>query len=120
MLSPSLNRDMMETCNRYGKLAVPGVLTPTEIQNAYEMGAQLVKIFPASTFGPSYIRQIKGPMDHIRIMAVGGISQDNVQDYLSNGADCVGVGGEIANLASIRKGDFSAILENAKGFTEKI
>jgi len=61
ILSPTLSTKVIETCNRYSKLAVPGVLTPTEILTAWEAGAQLVKVFPARVFGPKYIKDIKGP-----------------------------------------------------------
>lgn len=117
LLAPTLNQGMLETCNRYAKVAVPGVLTPTEIQTAYEMGAQIVKVFPASAFGPAYFKQIKGPLDHITIMAVGGVSQENFKEYFRCGADCVGVGGELANVELIGSGNFAAITEIAKKFT---
>lgn len=82
ILSPTLSLPVIEMCNRYSKLAVPGVLTPTEILTAWEAGAQLVKIFPARAFGPKYIRDIKGPLPQVEMMAVGGVSLENARDFL--------------------------------------
>ena len=93
-------------CSRYGKLAVPGVLTPTEIITAYEAGAQVVKIFPARAFGPDYIKDLKGPLNHINIIAVGGITIENTADYLLAGAIGVGVGSELVNLKLNRNRSF--------------
>ena len=81
ILSPTLSLPVIEMCNRYSKLAVPGVLTPTEILTAWEAGAQLVKIFPARAFGPKYIRDIKGPLPQVEMMAVGGVSLENAEDF---------------------------------------
>lgn len=82
ILSPSLNLKVIEVCNRYGKLAVPGVLTPTEVVNAMEAGAQIVKLFPARAFGPVYIKDLKEPLNQVEIMAVGGITIENAGEYI--------------------------------------
>lgn len=120
LLSPSFDTGMIETCCRYGKLAIPGVMTPTEIVNAYRSGAQMVKIFPAATLGADYFRQIKGPLDFIKVMAVGGISEENLGQFLGAGADAVGIGGNLVHLQMIRDHDFEALAATAKRFCDKL
>lgn len=120
ILSPSLNRGMIEMCSRYGKLAVPGVLTPTEIVQAWEAGAHLVKVFPARTFGPAYIKDVKGPLNHVEIMAVGGVSLDNIAEFIHSGALAAGIGSELVNSRLVEQGDFQGIAQNARRFVEKV
>ncbi|QKY70247.1 bifunctional 4-hydroxy-2-oxoglutarate aldolase/2-dehydro-3-deoxy-phosphogluconate aldolase [Lentibacillus sp. CBA3610] len=121
VVSPTLNVDTIKVAKRYGKLAVPGALTPTEILTAYEHGADMVKVFPANMFGPSYIKSIHGPLPQIPLMVTGGITLDNMQAYLEAGSVAVGVG---SNLADPRKlyseKDFEDLKEKARTFTDKV
>lgn len=116
LLSPGLHRDVIQTAHRYGTIAVPGVLTPTEMIAAVEWGADLVKIFPASVFGPSYIRAVKAPFPHIPVIPTGGIHLDNLASYIQAGAAAVGVGGNLLDRRWIQAGDFSKIMEMAKQY----
>ena len=100
ILSPTLNTEVIRMCNRYGRAAVPGVMTPTEILTALEAGADIVKVFPAC------------------IMAVGGVSLENTADLFRAGASCVGVGSNLVSKALIQSGSFDGITERAKAFTE--
>jgi len=120
ILSPTLSTSVIELCNRYSKLAVPGVLTPTEILTAWEAGAQLVKVFPARVFGPEYINDIKGPLPQVEIMPVGGISLENAQDFMKNGAFALGIGSALVNPAWAREGRFDRIYEMAKEFVSRV
>ena len=120
ILSPSLNLKVIEVCNRYGKLAVPGVLTPTEVVNAIEAGAQIVKLFPARAFGPIYIKDLKGPLNQVEIMAVGGITIENAGEYIKNGAMSVGVGSELVNSKLITAGNYGEISRKAALILENI
>lgn len=120
ILSPSLNLKVIEVCNRYGKLAVPGVLTPTEVVNAIEAGAQIVKLFPARAFGPVYIKDLKGPLNQVEIMAVGGITIENAGEYIKNGAMSVGVGSELVNAKLITAGNYGEISRKAALILENI
>jgi 2-dehydro-3-deoxyphosphogluconate aldolase/(4S)-4-hydroxy-2-oxoglutarate aldolase len=86
-----------------------GAFTPTEVVQAYKAGAAAVKIFPSSSVGAQYIKELQGPLSHIPLLAVGGISADNVAEYIKAGAWGVGVGGKLANKAVIQKGDFATI-----------
>jgi len=109
LLSPSLHRDVIQTALRYGKIAVPGVLTPTEMITAVEWGADLVKIFPASAFGAQYIRDIKAPFPHIPVIPTGGIHLGNLASFIQAGAAAVGVGGNLLDRRAIETGDFAKI-----------
>jgi 2-dehydro-3-deoxyphosphogluconate aldolase / (4S)-4-hydroxy-2-oxoglutarate aldolase len=120
ILSPSLNTGVIEICNRYSKLAVPGVLTPTEIVTALEAGAQVVKLFPARAFGPAYIKDIKGPLKQAEIMAVGGITLENAEEFIRNGAMSVGIGSELVSAKLVAAGDFFGIARNTGLFVEKV
>lgn len=120
ILSPSLSAGVIEMCSRYGKLAVPGVLTPTEVITAWELGAQLVKIFPAGAFGPTYIKDIKAPLKQIEIMAVGGINISNAAEFIKSGAMSVGVGSELVNRRIVYEGNYDLITKNSIQFVESI
>ena len=118
ILSPTLNTEVIRMCNRYGRAAVPGVMTPTEILTALEAGADIVKVFPAGALGAAYIKDVKGPLKQACIMAVGGVSLENTADLFRAGASCVGVGSNLVSKALIQSGSFDGITERAKAFTE--
>ena len=103
-------------CNRYGKVAVPGVMTPTEILTAMEAGAEIVKVFPAGSLGTSYIKDVLGPLNHAAIMAVGGVDADNAAAFFKAGAKCIGVGSALVSKALIESGDYAAITTRAQTF----
>lgn len=116
VLAPTLNTDVIRMCNRYGRAAVPGVLTPTEILTALEAGADIVKVFPAGTLGPAYIKDIKGPLKQATIMVVGGVSLENCADFFRAGAACAGIGSNLVSKALIEADDYAAIAERARAF----
>jgi 2-dehydro-3-deoxyphosphogluconate aldolase/(4S)-4-hydroxy-2-oxoglutarate aldolase len=120
VVGPTFDRGVVETCNRYGVPVAPGVLTPTEALTAFEAGADVVKVFPASSVGPGHLASIAGPLPQIPLMPTGGIDVDNVADYIEAGAAVVGAGGALMNEAAIERGDYGAITETAREFTERI
>ena len=120
VLSPTLSVPMIRMCNQYSKLAVPGVLTPTEILTAWKAGAQLVKVFPARAFGPAYIKDIKGPLEQVEIMPVGGVSLENSGQFITNGAFALGIGSELVNKKWVEEDDFYKITETATAFVNEI
>ena len=120
VVSPSLHEDVIEICNRYGTLVAPGIMTPTEAIRGYEMGADLVKVFPASSLGPGHLKSIKGPYSQIPLMPTGGIDLDNAGDYIAAGAECVGAGSALVDYAAAERGEFEAITEQARAFSETI
>lgn len=98
VFSPTINPKTIEMAKRYGVISIPGALTPTEILTAYENGADLIKVFPANVFGPSYIKDIHGPLPQIPLITTGGISVKNVGEYIKAGAAGVGVGSSLVNM----------------------
>lgn len=118
LLAPILDKKTIELANRYNILIVPGVLTPTEALTAYNYGARMIKIFPARSLSPSYISDLKGPLPQLDIMAVGGISLENAEEFLSKGCSSLGIGGSIVNNYDIEKRNFLAIENKAKEFVE--
>lgn len=119
ILSPSLNIDMIKLCSRYSVLPVPGISTPTEAVTAWENGAKIVKVFPAGVLGPSYIKQLKGPLSQIDMMAVGAVSIDNFADFIKAGACSAGIGGELVNKELVEEGKFKEITKRAKKFVDE-
>lgn len=109
ILSPNTDARLINMAHEAGLVSIPGAFTPTEIINAKNAGGDIVKVFPASVVGAEYIRAIKAPISHIPLMAVGGISIDNISIYLSNGYCCCGLGGNILRNELIENKEFSKL-----------
>lgn len=120
VVSPSLHEDVVATANRYAAPVAPGVMTPTEAARAYEAGADLVKVFPASVVGPGHLRALAGPLGHVDVMPTGGIGLDNVAEFVDAGAVCVGVGSALVDDEAIAAGDFAAVTERAAAFADAV
>ncbi|WHZ56125.1 bifunctional 4-hydroxy-2-oxoglutarate aldolase/2-dehydro-3-deoxy-phosphogluconate aldolase [Metabacillus hrfriensis] len=97
IFSPTVRKETITMAKRYGVISVPGAFTPTEILTAYEYGADLIKVFPADAFGPSYLKNLAGPLPHIPLMPTGGVDLHNTADYMKAGAVAVGVGSTLVN-----------------------
>ncbi|GEN89268.1 bifunctional 4-hydroxy-2-oxoglutarate aldolase/2-dehydro-3-deoxy-phosphogluconate aldolase [Oceanobacillus sp. FSL W8-0428] len=120
ILSPTVSKETIKITKRYGKVSIPGAFTPTEILTAYEEGADLVKVFPAS-IGASYIKDIRGPLSHIPLVPTGGVGLDNIVDFQKAGAAAFGIGSSLVNT----KKDFdeaylSKLTENARAFVQAV
>jgi 2-dehydro-3-deoxyphosphogluconate aldolase/(4S)-4-hydroxy-2-oxoglutarate aldolase len=100
LVTPNLNLDVIRLARTYGVPIMPGAMTPTEIWNAAAAGADYVKVFPASTLGPGFFREIRGPFAHIPLMATGGVNLDNARDFVAFGVDALGVGGALIPKAN--------------------
>lgn len=98
----------------------PGALTPQEVYSAWKGGASMVKIFPASAFGPKYFKELKGPFNDLCLMAVGGIRIDNISEYFSCGAQAVAVGASIFNAEQIKQGEFKSIKQALAKVVKKV
>jgi len=116
VLSPTLSIEMIQMCNTYGKLAVPGVFTPTEALTAYQAGAQLIKVFPVGTVGPDYIKDIKGPLKQLNLIPVGGVSLENAAAFKKAGAFALGIGSCLVNNKLQNDGNFEEITNTAQQF----
>jgi 2-dehydro-3-deoxyphosphogluconate aldolase/(4S)-4-hydroxy-2-oxoglutarate aldolase len=119
-VSPSLNPRVIEMCHRYSKVCVPGALTPTEILTAWEHGADIVKVFPATLGGPQYFRDLAGPFPQIRMLPTGGVSLANAGDFIKAGAVAVAAGSNLVDRNAVREGRFEAITETARKYVEAI
>lgn len=120
IIGPTLNREVIEVCNRYSKIVVPGALTPTEILTAWELGADLVKVFPARLVGPKYIKDILGPLPQVRLVPTGGVNLENAGEFLKAGAVMVAVGGALVDKKAVKEGRFDIITEKARKFLEVV
>ena len=121
VVSPSLNLDTIALCRRYSVPVMPGALTPTEVVTAWTAGADFVKIFPCgSVGGASYIKNLKGPLPHIKMIPTGGVSMNNAADFIKAGSSAVGVGTDLVDVKAIRAGEAHVVVERAKQFTEII
>lgn len=120
LLAPALHEESMTMANRYNVPLIPGVLTPTEILKAFELGAQVVKVFPIRAFGPQYIKDIKGPMPYVNIMPVGGVDIENAKDYLDHGSFALGIGSTLVNDKLIEQKNFTEIYNRAKKLIEAV
>lgn len=109
IVTPATKKEVIDMAHKYGKPVLSGALTPLEILQAYEWGADIVKLFPAAAFGLPYFKAVKAPMPHIPIMPTGGVSVENAAEWLRNGAVCLGVGGSLTNEKLIMNQDFEAI-----------
>jgi 2-dehydro-3-deoxyphosphogluconate aldolase/(4S)-4-hydroxy-2-oxoglutarate aldolase len=116
IVSPTLNEEVASFCRQNGLAYFPGALTPTEIEKAWNAGATMVKVFPASHMGAEYFRVIKGPFEKILLMAVGGVGPKNISNYLSSGADAVALGGSILSPSRMRNKEFSLIKKEIEVF----
>jgi len=114
IISPDTDVDVIKRTRELGMVSLPGAMTPSEIKVAYNAGADFVKVFPAGNFGAGYIKAVKAPLSHIPMLAVGGVSEKNVAEFLAAGAEGVGIGGNMAKKDWIEAGEFYKLTEAAK------
>ncbi|QLH81463.1 bifunctional 4-hydroxy-2-oxoglutarate aldolase/2-dehydro-3-deoxy-phosphogluconate aldolase [Halosimplex pelagicum] len=120
VLAPNFNEDVIDVCNREGVVCIPGVMTPTEAAEAMEAGADVLKMFPASTVGPGHIGALQGPLGDVPIMPTGGVSTDNVANYFDAGAVAVGAGSALVDYDAIEREDWDGVRESAAAFVEAV
>ncbi len=118
VVAPSLNEDTIVLCNRYQIPCMPGVMTVAEVIRAMELGADILKVFPGEAFGPKIIKALHGPLPQANLMPTGGVSVDNVTEWIKAGAAAVGVGGSLT--AGAKTGDYESITRLAREFVTKI
>lgn len=118
IVSPYFDLDTAKLCNRYRIPYMPGCMTIKEVVAAMEAGADIIKIFPGEAFGPKIIKAINGPIPQARMMPTGGVSADNVHEWIKAGAVAVGAGGALT--AGAKTGDYAAITAEGKKFVENI
>lgn len=118
IVSPYFNKDISEICNRYAVPYLPGCLTIREMIEALEHGCDVIKLFPANNFDPTFIKAVNGPLPHIRLMPTGGINSSNFTDWLDIGAFAVGVGSDLTN--AYRKNGAAAVTEQCITYMNRL
>ena len=118
MITPNVNTPLIRDCVRRGLVAMPGALTPSEAVTAFDAGASFVKIFPAGSLGPGYVKAVMAPLGHIPFLAVGGISPTNVSDFIKAGCVGAGVGGNLTNKEWIAAGEWDRIAATARSLMD--
>ncbi|HXD88514.1 MAG TPA: bifunctional 4-hydroxy-2-oxoglutarate aldolase/2-dehydro-3-deoxy-phosphogluconate aldolase [Urbifossiella sp.] len=118
LVSPCVNLEVIKTCRRYDKLAMPGAFTPTEIVAAWEAGADIVKVFPADIVGPAFFKAMRGPLPQVKLMPTGGVDLNTAGEFLKAGAVCLGVGGQLVEPQAVAARDFARITQLAKQYVE--
>ena len=119
VVSPALNLDTIACCQRQDVAVMPGALTPTEVVQAWNAGADFVKVFPAGAVGgPSYLKALKAPLPQIELVPTGGVSLKTAADFIRAGAAALGVGSDLVDIKAIREGQSMLITERARQFVE--
>ncbi|QCX33667.1 bifunctional 4-hydroxy-2-oxoglutarate aldolase/2-dehydro-3-deoxy-phosphogluconate aldolase [Caloramator sp. E03] len=118
IVSPSLNPDTIKLCNRYRVPVMPGVMTVRDAIEALELGAEILKVFPGSAFGPSIIKDFKGPLPQGNFMPTGGVDLNNVEEWIKAGAIAVGTGSSLTKGA--KSGDYELVTKTAQQFVEAV
>ena len=119
-VTPAVRRQVIEVCVKKNNLVLCGGLTPTELLEAHEAGAQLVKVFPAQTFGPKYIKDVLAPLPFLKMVPTGGVSPENAKEYLAAGAVAVGIGGNMVSKKFVAEGAFDQITAAAKACMDSV
>lgn len=120
IISPDTYGVVIEKTRKLDMVSMPGALTPTEIQTAHRHGADFVKLFPATSLGVEYVKAVKAPLSHVKLLAVGGINENNMSDYLKAGISGFGVGSNIVDKKLIEANDYLGISRLAEKYTRVI
>lgn len=114
VVGPVFRPEVIAVCHRYDVAAMPGCFTPTEILAAWEAGADVVKVFPATALGPGFFKDVRGPLPQVRLMPTGGVTLDNAGDWIRAGAVAVGVGTALLDSKAIAAGNYGILTANAR------
>ena len=120
IISPNVDEEVITATVEHGLVSMPGALTPSEICQAHKYGADFVKLFPISDLGAGYVKAVKAPLSHIKLLAVGGITDENMSEYLNAGVCGFGIGSSLTDKKMIEAGDWDGITELAKRYTAVI
>ena len=120
MITPNMDPDVIRKTRDLKRVMISGALTPSEIADAWKYGSDFVKVFPAGNLGSSYIKAICAPLKHVPLMAVGGVNENNLKEFLKAGVCGFGIGGNLVNMDWIREGAFDKLTELAKVYRERV
>ena len=118
IISPDVNADVIRATREQGMVSMPGALTPTECMTAHRAGADFVKLFPIDNLGVGYLKAVCAPLSHLKFLAVGGVTLENIPTYKKAGAVGFGIGSAIVNKDMIARGDWAAVAEMARRYVE--
>ena len=120
LVTPTVKLDVIEMAHRYGKVVIAGAMTPTEILTAWEAGADMVKVFPASVLGPSYLKAVRGPLPQIPLVPTGGITADNAGEFIRAGAAMVCAGGWLVDKEAVANERYEVLTERARQLVDAV
>lgn len=120
IIAPDCNEAVIRRTLELGLVSMPGALTPTEVLAAHRAGADFVKLFPIGNLGVSYAKALMAPISHVKLLAVGGVNETNVADFLKAGMAGAGIGGNLANKKWIEEGAYHKITETARNLVEAV
>lgn len=120
VLSPNVNKEVIKATKEQGLVSIPGALTPSEIMDALEYGADIVKVFPAGWLGIDYIKNVKGPINHAKFMAAAGINEENINEFSEAGYCSFGISGRLVDRKLISEGNFKEITNRARVFVDNV
>lgn len=118
IVTPVVNQPVIRRCVEQGVPVFPGAFSPTEIQRAWDLGAGLVKVFPAEVGGPAYVKALKAPLPHVKLLPTGGVDVATLPEYRRAGADAVGIGGPLFNRARIEAEDWPWLEQRCRALAE--
>jgi 2-dehydro-3-deoxyphosphogluconate aldolase/(4S)-4-hydroxy-2-oxoglutarate aldolase len=120
IVSPVFRRDVIEACHSRDVAVTPGCFTPTEILDAWDAGADIVKVFPATALGPGYIKDVRAPLPHVKLMPTGGVTLDNAGDWITASAVAISVGSALTDAKAIEAGKFDVLRANAERIVRSV
>lgn len=120
VVSPIFKKEIIDMSHKYDVPAMPGCFTPTEIQTAYEAGADIVKVFPADVLGMPFFKGVLAPMPHLKMMPTGGVSLTNAGEWIKAGACAVGIGSALLDKEAIKNENYSKLTDNAKTIMKNV
>lgn len=120
IVSPVASTAIVEAAQALGAAAIPGCFSPTEIWTAWQTGADAVKVFPATSLGPQYVRDLRAPLPQLRLVPTGGVSLENAGAWIRAGAMAVGVGTALVDTAAVARADWTAISRRARHFVDAV
>lgn len=120
VVSPIMRAGIIKAAHNADVPTAVGAYSPTEIQEAWDLGSDIVKVFPANQLGPSYIKAVRAPMPHLKIMPTGGVSKENVHEWLNVGCCALGVGSALVDMKAIQDRRFDVLTDNARIFSDNV
>jgi 2-dehydro-3-deoxyphosphogluconate aldolase/(4S)-4-hydroxy-2-oxoglutarate aldolase len=120
IVTPVLNKKVIKSCVKKGVPIFPGAYTPSEIYSAWSLGAKVVKVFPATALGPEYIKDLRGPMNELKLLPTGGVGLENMNEFLRAGATGLGIGGQLFDKKLIDNQDWDGLLSHFGKFVKEL